>query len=48
MDEVCTCHTKGKILLLLLREGVTWQVLSNQIPIYIYVYIFCQDSVCTS
>lgn len=39
MDEVCTCHTKGKILLLLLREGVTWQVLSNQIPIYIYIYI---------
>ena len=40
MDEVCTCHTKGKILLLLLREGVTWQVLSNQIPIYIYIYIY--------
>ena len=38
MDEVCTCHTKGKILLLLWREGVTWQVLSNQIPIYIYIY----------
>ena len=37
MDEVCTCHTKGKIPLLLLREGVTWQVLSNQIPIYIYI-----------
>ena len=37
MDEVCTCHTKGKIPLLLLHEGVTWQVLSNQIPIYIYI-----------
>ena len=38
MDEVCTCHTKGKIPLLLLREGVTWQVLSNQILIYTYIY----------
>lgn len=28
---------KEKIPLLLLREGVTWQVLSNQIPIYIYI-----------
>ena len=40
MDEVCTCRTKGKILLLLLREGVIWRVLSNQIPIYIYICIY--------